>query len=267
MAEVGVVSEIWRHPVKSMQGERIEAGTIDGAGLAGDRRWGVFSIETDKVLSAKSVGQLLEAQARLPEAEQPPVITLPDGREFEAGDAGLDSALTAWLERPVELREAVPDQGAPWEFMVSELYPAEMGEYGLEEDVIEADTPPGSLHDLAAVHLLTTASIAAAAAEHADGDWNVRRFRPQLLVDSGSAAGYPENDWVGNRIRCGGAEIEGLMPTPRCVVPTRVQPGLERDLEIWKTLKRTNGHNLGLYAHVVSTGPVRVGDPVELIGS
>lgn len=246
-----------------MGGERLEAATIAPEGLEGDRRWGVFKLDTGKVLSAKSEGRLLEARATLAGDTSAPVVTLPDRQELEAGDKALDQALTEWLGYEVALRGASAD-GTPWEFMMSELYPADMEEDGVEESLVELDTPGGSLYDLAAAHLLTTASIEAAADEHPTGEWDVRRFRPQILIDTGDATGFVENNWVGQRVRAGEAEFTGFMPTVRCVVPTRPQPGLERDLGIWKTLKRANGFNLGLYANITGPGAVEVGDPVKI---
>lgn len=263
MTRVGTVAQIWRHPVKSMQGEQVDTAVISEVGLEGDRRWGVFHLDAGKVISAKREGRLLEARASLPDPDVPPTVTLPDRREFVASDPALDEALTEWLGYDAAVRSA-PEGATPWEFSMSELYPADMEADGVPEELVELDTPAGNFYDLAGAHLLTTSSLAAAAAEHPDGTWDVRRFRPQLVIDTGGVPGFLENAWVGSLVRAGGAVFSGFMPTVRCVVPTRSQPGVDRDIDIWKTLKRVNGFNLGLYANVAEAGTVAVGDPVEV---
>jgi MOSC domain-containing protein len=59
------VSEVWRHPVKSLQGERVDEAVVENSGLAGDRRWGVVDCDTGKVLTGRREPSLLLASARL----------------------------------------------------------------------------------------------------------------------------------------------------------------------------------------------------------
>jgi uncharacterized protein YcbX len=65
-------------------------------------------------------------------------------------------------------------------------------------------------------------------------------------------------------VRLGGVTVEPFMPTVRCSMTTREQPGLPRDVDIAKTLNREHALNLGLYCTVSVPGQVRVGDPVTL---
>jgi uncharacterized protein len=65
-AAVGSVVALWRYPVKSMAGERLEVATIDADGIDGDRRSAVRDIETGKIASAKRPtrwGRLLRCHA------------------------------------------------------------------------------------------------------------------------------------------------------------------------------------------------------------
>jgi uncharacterized protein YcbX len=55
MRNLGRVEELWRFPVKSMQGERLETAQISAEGLAGDRAYALLDVEQDKIVSAKSV--------------------------------------------------------------------------------------------------------------------------------------------------------------------------------------------------------------------
>jgi uncharacterized protein YcbX len=110
------------------------------------------------------------------------------------------------------------------------------------------------------VHWLTTSSLAAAAELHPDGQWDVRRFRPTALLDV-SATGFAEDDW--QEVEIGTVRSEVLMPTMRCTMPSRAQPGLERDVEIGRTLREQHDNNLGLYAKIVGAGAIAVGDAVR----
>jgi uncharacterized protein len=120
--------------------------------------------------------------------------------------------------------------------------------------------PPGTWVDLADSHWVTTASLASIAGEHPDGQWDVRRFRPNGLIEA-TAAGFPEESWA--NFELGEAEVEVLMPTMRCSMPSRAQPGLDRDKAIGTTIRDANSNNLGVYARVTRRGTVRVGDSVR----
>ena len=95
-----------------------------------------------------------------------------------------------------------------------------------------------------------------------DGEWDVRRFRPTVLIETDEADGFPEDAWIGSSIQVGGAEVTVVAPTVRCVMTTRPQPGLERDLDIVKAVNRDHESNLGVYAVVSRPGPVAIGDAV-----
>jgi uncharacterized protein YcbX len=250
------VAQLWRYPVKSMQGEPVQRLRLDGTGAEHDRMWGVVDCANDKVLSAKRTASLLDAAARLDEPSGAVTITLPDGEVYEAGDPRTDKALSTWLGRQVRLVRPGPEATA---------YELTMDPADDDSEVWDFATPPGSFVDLAAAHLLTTASLAAAAATLPDGQWNVHRFRPTMLIDAGPADGYLEDGWVGQRVTLGGVTVEPFMPTPRCAMPTRGQAihGLEPDKRISRTLTDQHQNNLGVYCTVTAAGVVAVGDPVE----
>ena len=96
------VLELWRYPVKSLGGERIENVDIADAGLLGDRAWGIHHAETDTVLTARRAPELLFASARMISDDEI-IITLPSGSEISSGDDEADAALSAWLGRSVTL--------------------------------------------------------------------------------------------------------------------------------------------------------------------
>jgi len=252
---VGTVAGAWRFPVKSLQGEAVDALTFGPSGAQDDRMWGIVDAATGKVLTGKRWPALLEASARLEEGGTV-VVTLPDGTELTADDPGTAAALSAWLGRDVTLSRP-PEAGLPYELTMDPTDDA--------SEVWDFATPPGSFVDLAAAHLLTDASLEAARRTYPAGDWDVRRFRPTLLISAADAAGgFEEDAWIGRQVACGEVVFEPFMPTPRCAMPTRAQPGLARDTAISRMLTDHHANNLGVYAQVVRGGCVRIGDKVAL---
>lgn len=253
---MGSVAELWAFPVKSFQGFPVEHLTIGPDGVDGDRTWGVVDPASGHVLSAKRWPDLLAAGARVTD-DGTVVVCLPDGAEYEAGSPDADAAVSALLDHAVALRRA--GAGAPG-------LPFEMHTDATDDasPLFEFAGPPGRFVDLAAVHLLTTASLRAAAERYPAGDWDIRRFRPTALLDV-DGDGFVEDAWVGGRVGLGGnAVVTPFMPTVRCSMTTRAQPGLGRDVDIARTLNQHHDLNLGVYCAVERAGAVRVGDPVAV---
>jgi hypothetical protein len=251
MAQIGTVEQLWRYPVKSFQGELVEALEIGPGGAVGDRDLAVVDPAAGKVLSAKRYADLLLASARI-DPSSGVVLTLPDGTEHPAADPAVHAALSAWLDHEVRL-EAPPAEG---------VFPMEMYSGMSDEDtpVFDWPGPEGTWLDLADAHWLTTASLATIAADHADGQWDVRRFRPTALIAT-SAEGFAEQSW--GSIELGEVASDVFMPTPRCSMPSREQPGLARDKAIGTTIRDRNDNNLGVYASISRRGTIRVGDSVN----
>ncbi|MEY2568053.1 MAG: uncharacterized protein QOE35_2582 [Actinomycetota bacterium] len=250
MTELGRLTGIWRFPVKSMQGEGLAAGMLTERGLPGDRAWGVVEDATGRVLSAKREPRLMEATAF--SADGSVRVRLPDGMVCPPGP-DVDKALTAWLGRDVRLLRA-EDHAATYEMNVS----------AVDEDsaVIELPCPPGTYFDAAAVHLLSTSSLATMAARQPGSRWDLHRFRPTLLVDTDGSEGFPEDEWIGEEIVVGAARLRVFAPTVRCRMTVHEQPGLARDLDIARAVNREHDGNLGVYAVVVTPGRVAASDSV-----
>lgn len=250
MRQVGTVAQVWRYPVKSFQGEQVERLEIGPGGAAGDRTLAVVDRAAGKVLSAKRYADLLMASARIERGEV--VLALPDGSEHQAGDPGVHAALSAWLDHEVRL-EAPPADG---------VFPMEMYSGMSDEDtpVFDWPGPEGTWLDLADAHWLTSASLSAAAALHPEGSWDVRRFRPTALI-AADEEGFVEDGWT--TVEVGSVRSDVFMPTPRCSMPSRAQPGLARDLAIGTTIRDGHDNNLGVYASISRAGSVAVGDTVH----
>ena len=116
--------------------------------------------------------------------------------------------------------------------------------------------------DLAPVHVLSQTSLATIGAE-IGSDVDVRRFRPNVLLALDNPDdGLPESHWTGARLDLGDVVLDVLMPTIRCVVPSRAQPGIEVDRRITKAVAYQRERCLGVYCSVDAGGTVRVGDDV-----
>jgi uncharacterized protein YcbX len=272
---VGRVAELWRYPVKSLAGERIETAALDAAGIPGDRRFALRSRTTGKILSAKlpRVGtQLLELGATLDPASGVVTITI-DGRTVTtAHRAEVDAMLSDHLDEPVHLEASVRDDDA-YESYWPEIDGLALSDVTVDFPIALA-TEKASFVDLAALQLVTTASLHQLATLAPDSAVRVERFRPGLVIDTGATTGFVENDWAGRTARLGDAVIELSVASPRCVMTTLAQHELPRDLAILRTLARHNRITmeglgayacLGIYAEVVTPGEVRVGDPLALL--
>nr|WP_240496756.1 MOSC domain-containing protein [Streptomyces torulosus] len=105
-------------------------------------------------------------------------------------------------------------------------------------------------------------------------DFDPRRFRPNLVIDTPGEPGFIEAAWIGTHLRIGEALLRPLVPTPRCVVPTLGHGDLPPDPQIMRTV--ANQHRIpvldlgrlscvGVYLDVVEPGTVRVGDAVTRV--
>jgi uncharacterized protein len=246
---MGVLA-IWRYPVKAMLGELLDAVEIGPAGCTGDRRWIVVDADTGERIANKrgpTDPRLRACRAELLEGSDHELalrVTLPDGETLEGAE--IEAALSQLLERRVRLEAA----GTP-----------ALGRFGAT----------GAHHDAAPVHLIATGTLAHLRALAPDGDWDVRRFRPNLLLDDGDALGaFAEDELLGGALRGpSGLRLTVGLPTPRCVVPTRAQEGLPAAPRILRTLVERHRFDLGpfgrqgcvgTYAEVARAGHVLVGE-------
>ena len=232
------VLELWRYPVKSLQGELVDEIGVTASGLDGDRGFAIFDVETGLGLTARRAPEMLFGSARWIDCRQVE-ITLPDGSV-----ATDDDALSRWLGRHVTLRAA--DTPGAREF-----------ENPLDFEHEHASTwqvwdgSPLAFHDSArtAVSLISTSTL---------GGWDRRRFRANVVLD-----GAGEDDLVGTQVCVGDAVLDVGKRISRCVMTTRPQPGgIERDLDVLRTINRVRDGHLAVGALVVRPGTVRVGDPV-----
>ncbi|OLC26042.1 MAG: hypothetical protein AUJ02_10335 [Chloroflexi bacterium 13_1_40CM_3_65_12] len=218
----GTVAEIWRYPVKSMAGERLDSCLIAATGLHGDRRWALVDgtpNRAGKLLTNTQDARLMTYHARLENGQV--AVTTPSG-ESRPLDDDLVADLAARTSRLLQLRDT-----AGFNF----------------------DDSPVLVVNLAAVAALELA---------AGVDIDRRRFRANLYLDGLE----PEEElrWLGRRIGAGDAELEVISRCERCVVITRHPDTTEASPELLRILTHTSETCMGVYCRVTRPGTAAVGD-------
>jgi uncharacterized protein len=273
------VVELWRYPVKSMLGERLEQAEIGDHGVTGDRSFALIDDQTGKICSAKRHdlwGDLFRFRARL---ERPGLatITFPDGTERSSDDREIASAISDVLGRRVTLSSTAPAQGSyeeVWdESKGKQMYGPATGEEHEGDAVIDVGASfwsPGDFFDAVPIHYMTTNTIEQFSRLEPDSRYDVRRFRPNLLIQVDGEEGFVENDWT--HVQIGDLELQSVMPVPRCVMTTLPQDDLPKDSNVLRSASR---HNMidtrivgkmpcaGIYATVLTGGTVRVGNEIQ----
>ena len=229
----GKIERLWRYPVKSLLGESCQQLSVDWRGVAGDR-WYAIRDNRGKFASGKNtrrfckIKNLFDFQAQYDEAV--PLIMFPDSRVVRGNDPSIDRELSNALEQPVTL---------------------------VEEKQI-------SHFDAESLHIITTASLRWLKSLLPQSIIDERRFRPNLLIDV-PGEGLTEHNWRGKRLLIGDElEIEITELTERCIMTTLRQQQLPQDSQIMKTISKNLQHNFGIYAKVVKTGMVQIGDRIMI---
>ena len=284
---VGTVNQLWRYPVKSMGGEQIESAAIDGNGVAGDRGWAVRP-EGGTTSSGREIPKLLHFSASYSGApsfdSRSPALTIttPDDIRIGSDQEDRDELLSAAVGRAVTLTSLRPAEDLAWYArgempegvdplaMLRQLLGMEEGDpmpdlSGLPSELQGFSSPPGTYFDCYPMHIMTTSSLNALAAAGGGDEVDVRRFRPNVLIDSGDAEGLLEVDWTGKKLRLGEVLLEMKTTTVRCSVPAHAQRDFGASRAVGRALIEQTKQHLGSYCNVLEGGTVRVGDDVELV--
>jgi uncharacterized protein YcbX len=305
---IGTVGEMWRYPVKSMGGERLDRCPVGVAGLLGDRGWALRDDVAGEVRGARYFPPLLQCSARY---RQPPAggglphvdITLPDGTYTGSDAPEVHARLSALLGRSVSLWPLQPASSkahyrrayagarlmgrlsrsrlfrrllrrmlpyTSWDASARALLNREPDEplpdfSMFPSELFEFTSPPGTYFDAYPLHLLTTASLLTMARLNPAAAWDVRRFRPNIVIETDAALEGPvEAEWHRRSLRLGELSVRCEMPTARCGMTIQAQAELPKDPTVLRTIVREAGQHLGIYASVIHPGRVAVSDVVEL---
>ena len=248
------VSQLWRYPVKSLLGERLSTLRVVGDGVDGDRAWGILDRSDGRILTARREPRLLFASSRVA-ANGTPVIGLPDGRELTGPGPATDAVLSAWLAKPVSLVAAAESDAGRGEYFADATDDA--------SQAIEWTMPKGRFVDAFPLLVMTTAGLRGAAATYSAGSWDVRRFRPNVLIEL-DGEGWLEDAWAERQLSVGSTQLVPRRRCIRCTMVNRAQPGLDKDVNIYKTLHRTHEGEAGMWTEVVRAGAISEGDAVQV---
>ena len=237
MTEIGRVRAIYRYPVKSMAGELMTSAELGWHGREGDRRLAFRRSGVVTGMPWLTAGKLPSLVTYVPLRDGkdvlPSRVRTPNGEELELHGDALRAELTAAHGAPVELMQL-----------------------------------NNGIFDDGALAIITTNAIAAvtgAAGVAADP----RRFRPNFLIETQDGAPFPEDAWVGQRLRIGDGDeapaVAICTRDVRCAILNVDPDTAATDARLLKTAVRINQNCAGVYATIIRTGTVRTGDPLYLV--
>lgn len=238
---IGRVAALWRYPVQSLRGERVEQLTVGENISVGDRGYGIFDPEAGHIaVSARGKRRwrpLVTWSARYlaePVADKPlpPVeITFEDGSTLRSDAPDVDATLAGrlgWDARFVRVAESVP------------------------------------AYKHAPIHALTSATLETLHRLYPSGRFEPARFRPNVFIETEARDGFVESNWLNRTLAVGGARLSIDENTVRCVMTTLPQGDLPQDAGILATVTEANKQHAGVYCGVTTPGTIRIGDPVVL---
>ena len=284
--KAGRIGQIHRYPVKSMAGESVEEVNLGAQGIPGDRCWAIRDETNGGIRGAKKFPALMQVAATLRgavyEASPPTELRFPDGSQALTTDADIHERLSDFLEHRVTLWPLVPAEqkdhyrrGAPTHDDMDTELRAVFGRLPEEPlpdlgvfppEIFEFESPPGTYFDAYPIVLLSQASLDTMQNKKPDSVFDVRRFRPNFLIqETPSDVAFPELEWRDRRIRVGEAILQVTTECPRCVMVTHGFQDIPKDPQIMRAIVREAEGNLGVYARIEKPGQVRVGDAVELL--
>jgi len=284
---MGRIDAICRYPVKSMGGESLSSVGVTERGLPGDRVWAVRDEVRGGIRGAKKIPALMTCSARF---EKNPAdsgsstaeIRLPDGSVVSTSDADVNQRISNAIEHEVTLWPLLPEdarehyaRGAPDNEDMMEEFRAMFARLPDEPlpdlskfppELFEFESPPGTYFDCYPLLIMSRQSMEEMNRRAPDSNFDVRRFRPNLVVDIPEIdAPFPEATLEGKRFRIGNTVLDATVACPRCVMTTHGFEDLPKDPGIMRALVKNAEGNLGLYAQVGEPGDLAVGDSIEII--
>jgi MOSC domain-containing protein len=230
---VGRVVGLWRYPVKSMAAEPLPEVEVSWHGFAGDRRWAFIRDGVPQsgfpwltLRERPNMSHYLPSFADPTQPDKSPtIVRTPAGVVHDVTDPALAAELWSGGARAIKQNRGI------------------------------FDTFPLSL--------ITTQTIARLG-ETVGTPLDVKRFRPNILVEAADAAPFQEDDWVGCVLQVGGMAMRVDKRDGRCVVITIDPATSERNPMVLRTVARDRQGCLGVYGSTVTPGRVAVGDTVSV---
>lgn len=239
------IAGLWRYPVASVGGEAVSSAIVGVQGLVGDRTYGLFDTASGAPAAPEKDRRWHKALSLIATLTKDGTTTIhfSNGREIEVGAASAPICLSEFFGFDVGI-----------------------GRIGLEPNGMDL---PFLRHRQphSPVHLLTTGSLRYLAQLREVDSVDVRRFRPNVLLEStssGEGTCFAEGAWIGRRGRTKDVALAFEEEATRCGMTIIAQPGIADDPDILRTILRRNRRRLGAYCAVTETGVLSVGDDFEL---
>lgn len=235
--KIGEVQTLFRYPVKSMSGERVEAAGLGWHGLDGDRR-----------LAFRRVGDQSGfpwlTASRLPEL----VLFAPQRR-----DAGVGGTLPTHVRTP---------QGEDLPVFGDELARDVGHRHGAAVEMMHLNR---GIFDEASISLITATTVGETS-RLAGQSPDVRRFRPNVVIASLRSIPFEEDDWVGGLLTFGEGHEAAAMGIvnrdERCAMVNLDPDSARPSPALLKTIVQMRDNKLGVYGTTIRPGRLAVGQPV-----
>ena len=239
LTEIGYVEAIFRYPVKSMGGERLEAANLGWHGLEGDRRLAFRRLDDRGgipwLTASKLPDLLLFAPQRHQDGAQgdlPTHIRTPNGEEMPIFGEDLATEVGRRYGSPVQMMHL---------------------KNGIFDDASISVIASDTVHEIGR---LSGRSL------------DVRRFRPNVVVRLLRSLPFQEDEWVGSVLSFGEGDdapaITATMRDLRCSMVNLDPDSASLAPEVMKAIVRANQNNAGVYGAVTRVGRVAVGQPILL---
>ena len=239
LTEIGYVEAIFRYPVKSMGGERLEAANLGWHGLEGDRRLAFRRLDDRGgipwLTASKLPDLLLFAPQRRQDSAQgdlPTHIRTPDGEETPIFGEDLATEVGRRYGSPVQMMHL---------------------KNGIFDDATISVIASDTVHEIGR---LSGRSL------------DVRRFRPNVVVRLLRSLPFQEDEWVGSVLSFGEGDdapaITATMRDLRCSMVNLDPDSASLAPEVMKAIVRANQNNAGVYGAVTRVGRVAVAQPILL---
>jgi len=238
LVEIGHIEAIFRYPVKSMAGERLEAANLGWYGLEGDRRLALRRIDDRSGMPWLTASKL------------PDLVLFTPCRQ-----AGADGDLPTHIRTPEDNK--LPVFGKELAAEVGRRYGAPVQMMQLRHGIFDEAS-------LSVIASDTVREIGRLAGRSLD----VRRFRPNVVVRLLRSLPFQEDEWLGGVLSFGEGDeapaIAVTMRDERCSMVNLDPDSATSAPEVMKAIVRANQNNAGIYGAVTRTGRLAVGQGVFL---
>ncbi len=240
----GEVVELWRYPVSSLGGERIDRTELDAHGVRHDRVFCLRDAET---------GAIAEPESQKRWRFTPDILA-----RMGTSDPEIRTERSDWLSVSTADAQAAASEKAGFPVVFAPLAPT----------IAEAGAAIAApRYDRGHLHILTTASLRALAALlPPESRVDIRRFRPNIVVEIADLEdGFPDRSLIGRTVRIGDATVEINEPCERCSFTALAQGDLPFAKEVLHAIARHGGGGFGVLGRVVAPAPIQVGDTISLM--